>query len=1343
MAAGKKLRQLRKTTSHRRRGRNAEIYARWLRTGTVAAGLGAAIVAGSPAAVADTPNEETVTTSRDEARTDPSGSASPRDSESPQTESDPSVEASDSNVPRPTESVDGAGKDEIPLNPDTGEFEEDTSAVTAEPEHATDAGLASELDEALEPQEAAEGDPPPATVTPGTLRDSADAWGESSTAGRTSLEASESSVIQTNSSTTIDDVSIPATSQGDRLAISAGSIGPDTAVPTRSAVEARVVAEPSQPRGVADEQITWRGIVSDVLTWIGLRPLADDSPIPATPAPPLVEALWSVVRQVQYTLNNRRPVAIPTVCDPDPVTGDINGSLNAVDYDGDQLTYVLTTPPAAGEVTIDAAGNFIYRPGAELAAKGGVDEFTVIIDDKVGNPPHLHGLFDLFGLVPPVSATVRIAVAAADDNGAPVVAVSIVGGPDPDTGAISYRIEATDPDAGDVPGVTITEGPEHGALTANPSGGFTYTPHRAYAHAVGGGGPDTDAFTVTADDGRGGVTGVVVPITVAFVNAAPSATTEIADPHPQNGAVAGVLTAADDDGDEVAYAVGTPPEKGSLNLDPTTGVWTYTPYPAARVAAAGVGAPAEATQDTFVLTVTDGYTLQEIPVEVTVLAPHNRVVATIPVGDWPLDTSVSPDGARVYVANSGNGTVSVIDTSANAVVATVAVGFGTRDVEVSPDGSRVYVVDSVAAALSVIDTVTNTVVGSIAVGGNPQRVAISPDGTRAYVADIATDAVVVVDIVTETVVTAVAVGGYPVGAAISPDGTRVYVINQHDDSVSVIDTTTNTVTDTVTLGRATTTPDEYPDAGPLAVAVSPDGARVYVANYSFYRDNSVSVIDTTTNTVIGSSPVGTYYSFGVAASSDGAHSYVTNYPDNFVAVVDTGTGAVMAVIAVGEWPAGLSVSPDSSHVYVPNSDDNTVSVISVLPVAGSYTNAAPTIVTVTDDLDLQTGVSTGTVTGSDADADPLDLILTSLPTKGAVLLDSSTGTWTYTPTLASRLRAGDPEATDEDKQDSFTIAASDGYAATPVVVTVNVSPLQITPLATITVGEFPMEVAFSPDGSRAYVSNFVGDTVSVIDTATDAVIATVPVALRPTGVSASPDGARVYVVSGVTNRISVIDTASNAVGATITTPTSLSDNIVFHPVASQGRAYAVGLDRVLVIDTVANTVLDTIMLGGFVTNLAISADGSLLYVTRMFDDFVSVIDTADNTLRGGFGVGHLPDDIVVGGDGTRIYVGSDTVDVIDAEELTRIGAVAIPDGPSGVPDKPGGVAVSPSGVAIFATNPFSDSVSVIDPATDTIVATVAVGDAPGRLAVSPDGTRVYVLNTVADTVTVIGLVPVQ
>ena len=56
---------------------------------------------------------------------------------------------------------------------------------------------------------------------------------------------------------------------------------------------------------------------------------------------------------------------------------------------------------------------------------------------------------------------------------------------------------------------------------------------------------------------------------------------------------------------------------------------------------------------------------------------------------------------------------------------------------------------------------------------------------------------------------------------------------------------------------------------------------------------------------------------------------------------------------------------------------------------------------------------------------------------------------------------------------------------------------------------------------------------------------------------------------------------------------------------------------------------------------------------------------------------------------------------------------------------------------LYVTNFSDNTVSVIDTATNTVVATVAVGNGPEGVAVTPDGTKVYVANASSANVSVI------
>jgi YVTN family beta-propeller protein len=100
----------------------------------------------------------------------------------------------------------------------------------------------------------------------------------------------------------------------------------------------------------------------------------------------------------------------------------------------------------------------------------------------------------------------------------------------------------------------------------------------------------------------------------------------------------------------------------------------------------------------------------------------NRLLATIPGLNSPIGLATTPDGTKVYVANSGAtpGTVSVINTANNQITATITVGSGPNVLAASPDSKHVYVTNQNDGTLSVINTANNQVSATVTLGGSPQ-----------------------------------------------------------------------------------------------------------------------------------------------------------------------------------------------------------------------------------------------------------------------------------------------------------------------------------------------------------------------------------------------------------------------------------------------------------------------------------------------------------------------------------------------------------------------------------------------------------------------------------------------
>ena len=112
---------------------------------------------------------------------------------------------------------------------------------------------------------------------------------------------------------------------------------------------------------------------------------------------------------------------------------------------------------------------------------------------------------------------------------------------------------------------------------------------------------------------------------------------------------------------------------------------------------------------------------------------------------------------------------------------------------------------------------------------------------------------------------------------------------------------------------------------------------------------------------------------------------------------------------------------------------------------------------------------------------------------------------------------------------ALTLAATTWMLVAPLTNPVFAAPAVVD---TVTVGESPYSVAFSPNGKIAYVGN-ADDTVSVITVATGDVTGTINVGDSPVSVAFSPNGKYAYVANRWVGTVSVITVATGDVTDTI------------------------------------------------------------------------------------------------------------------------------------------------------------------------------------------------------------------
>ncbi len=318
------------------------------------------------------------------------------------------------------------------------------------------------------------------------------------------------------------------------------------------------------------------------------------------------------------------------------------------------------------------------------------------------------------------------------------------------------------------------------------------------------------------------------------------------------------------------------------------------------------------------------YVTNEDSQELTVIATGtDSVVATINVGTRPRGVKVSPDGRTIFVALSGSPKcppsmpdaeceklvadkskdgIAVVDAAARKVARILPGGSDPEAFDLSADGSKLFVSTEDAGVATIIDVASGKVSATVPVGKEPEGVKVQPDGKRVWVTGESDHDITVLDAVTGAKIGRIVVGQRPRGIGFTPDGKLAFVTAEQSSEVAVIDVATLAVRKTLKLAKdkADSTAG---DKKPMGVAVSPDGATIYV---STGRGGTVDLIDVATLAVTGSIKAGAR-PWGIALTADGAKLYAANGPSNDVSVIDTKTRSVIRTLPAGKIPWGVAV----------------------------------------------------------------------------------------------------------------------------------------------------------------------------------------------------------------------------------------------------------------------------------------------------------------------------------------------------------------------------------------------------------------------------------------------------
>lgn len=298
--------------------------------------------------------------------------------------------------------------------------------------------------------------------------------------------------------------------------------------------------------------------------------------------------------------------------------------------------------------------------------------------------------------------------------------------------------------------------------------------------------------------------------------------------------------------------------------------------------------------------------------DIHIIDLRNREKRTIvTAGRNSHEIAISPDGRTAVIGdygedggvNPGN-TLTVLDLVPPVEARTIVLGeFRAPHGVDFFDDERVLVTAELDQAALLVNVFSGEIETVMRTGQQLGHMAVTDGEYRAYVSNLRSANVSVFGLPDGELIGQVPVGYGPEGLAVSPDGAEVWVGNRGEDTISVIDTAAMAVTHTLEAG-----------AFPARLAFTRDGARVLVSNV---EDGSISVFDAETKENVKTIGLGIEQQGRVVKSlivhPTAPYALIGNIAANEVIVIDLETLEPVGRIATDVLPDGIAISVRSSE----------------------------------------------------------------------------------------------------------------------------------------------------------------------------------------------------------------------------------------------------------------------------------------------------------------------------------------------------------------------------------------------------------------------------------------------
>ncbi len=296
-----------------------------------------------------------------------------------------------------------------------------------------------------------------------------------------------------------------------------------------------------------------------------------------------------------------------------------------------------------------------------------------------------------------------------------------------------------------------------------------------------------------------------------------------------------------------------------------------------------------------------------------------------------LQVAVSPQGTQVYVYDPKDREISIIDAATNRRTSILPIPHRFSRFYADPPNGRLYVISNPwyvrgAQTVTIIDSAHGNILGTADVGsisrqrGLPHAAEhhLGRGKTHAHALDVSRTIEVVDAGGKRTII--------PNGITdmvMSPSRGRLYIADATESGLAIIVLDTAAGYEHVGTVKVFEQPPFEQPLGLVSLAADPVGN--YVAA-GVERQDFVAIINAATNAMMSKIPVPGSPG-DIIFDPSGSRVYVSHRNMATVSILDIAGGNVTATVRVGNAPLGMAVDPSGRRVYVANSGSGTVSVI--------------------------------------------------------------------------------------------------------------------------------------------------------------------------------------------------------------------------------------------------------------------------------------------------------------------------------------------------------------------------------------------------------------------------------